>query len=50
MTSDRPYRSALSVDDARKEIAAGAGTQFCPSSACALLDVLRDGQMAAGGS
>jgi putative nucleotidyltransferase with HDIG domain len=43
MTSDRPYRSALSVDDARKEIAARAGAQFCPSSARALLDVLADG-------
>ena len=43
MTSDRPYRSALSHDDARKEIAAGAGTQFCPNAARALLDVLRDG-------
>ena len=42
MTSDRPYRSALSLDDARKEIAAGAGTQFCPSSAHALLAVLTD--------
>jgi putative nucleotidyltransferase with HDIG domain len=43
MTSDRPYRSALSPDVAREQIAAGAGTQFCPSSARALLDVLADG-------
>lgn len=42
MTSDRPYRSALSFEDARREIAAGAGTQFCPTSAHALLDVLSD--------
>ncbi len=42
MTSDRPYRAALSPDDARKEIVAGAGTQFCPSTARALLDVIRD--------
>jgi GAF domain-containing protein len=43
MTTDRPYRSALSLDVARAEIAAGAGSQFCPSSAHALLDVLRGG-------
>jgi HD domain/GAF domain len=43
MTSDRPYRSALSYDAAREQIATGAGTQFCPSSAQALLDLLADG-------
>jgi hypothetical protein len=43
MTSDRPYRSALSLDAAREQIAAGAGTQFCPSSARALLEVLACG-------
>ena len=40
MTSDRPYRKAMSADQARAEIAAGAGTQFCPTSAQALLDIL----------
>ena len=30
MTSDRPYRSALSLDEAVEEIRAGAGTQFDP--------------------
>jgi HD-GYP domain-containing protein (c-di-GMP phosphodiesterase class II) len=30
MTSDRPYRSALSLDEAVAEIRAGAGTQFDP--------------------
>jgi response regulator RpfG family c-di-GMP phosphodiesterase len=40
MTSDRPYRRALSGNAAREEIAAGAGTQFCPTVAQALLDVL----------
>jgi putative nucleotidyltransferase with HDIG domain len=43
MTSDRPYRAALSVEVAREQIAAGAGTQFCPASARALLDVLDQG-------
>jgi HD-GYP domain-containing protein (c-di-GMP phosphodiesterase class II) len=40
MTSDRPYRAALSAEVAREQIAAGAGTQFCPESASALLEVL----------
>jgi len=43
MTSDRPYRSALSVDVARKQIADEAGNQFCPDCAHALLAVLADG-------
>jgi HD-GYP domain-containing protein (c-di-GMP phosphodiesterase class II) len=30
MTSDRPYRSALSTEDAVAEIRAGSGTQFDP--------------------
>jgi response regulator RpfG family c-di-GMP phosphodiesterase len=42
MTSDRPYRAALSPQAAREQIAAGAGTQFCPTSARALLEVLAD--------
>jgi putative nucleotidyltransferase with HDIG domain len=40
MTSDRPYRAAMSVDDARAEIAANLGTQFCPHAGSALLAVL----------
>jgi putative nucleotidyltransferase with HDIG domain len=31
MTSDRPYRAALSIDEARAEIARCAGTQFDPA-------------------
>ncbi len=30
MTSQRPYRAALSPQDALREIKSGAGTQFCP--------------------
>ena len=30
MTSERPYRSALTPQEAAREIRAGAGTQFCP--------------------
>ena len=40
MVSDRPYRKALDRDLARAEIEAGLGSQFCPASARALLEVL----------
>jgi putative nucleotidyltransferase with HDIG domain len=35
MTTDRPYRRALSAEVAAAEIARGAGTQFCPRVAAA---------------
>ena len=38
MTTDRPYRKALSMQVARAEIAAKAGTQFCPRVVAAALD------------
>jgi len=40
MTSDRPYRRAMSPQAARRELARSAGTQFCPDAVDALLDVL----------
>ena len=40
MTSDRPYRRALSETEARAQIRAGAGSQFCPTAAAALLEIL----------
>ena len=40
MTSDRPYRKALSPDAARGEVESGIGTQFCPAAAGALLELL----------
>ena len=44
MTSDRPYRRALTEDEARAELERHAGTQFCPTTVAALLRVLdRDG-------
>ncbi len=46
MTSDRPYRAALSDDEARAELKRNAGAQFCPRTAAALLAVL-DGAPAA---
>jgi len=41
LTTDRPYRPAGTFADARRIIAAGAGTQFCPASVAAL-DAVRD--------
>src|SRR5688572_13976855 len=44
MTSDRPYRRALTPDEARAEIERHTGTQFCPTTVGALMRVLdRDG-------
>lgn len=40
MTSDRPYRAALTHDAAIAELRRGSGTQFCPRSTAALLRVL----------
>jgi diguanylate cyclase (GGDEF)-like protein/putative nucleotidyltransferase with HDIG domain len=37
MTSDRPYRKALPLDQALEEIQAQAGTQFCPRVVSALI-------------
>jgi putative nucleotidyltransferase with HDIG domain len=37
MTSDRPYRAALPVDVALREITSQAGSQFCPRVVDALL-------------
>jgi diguanylate cyclase (GGDEF)-like protein len=42
MTSDRPYRRAMSSGEAREEIGLHAGSQFCPRAAAALLVVLSD--------
>ena len=40
MTSDRPYRRALTAAEARVEIERHAGTQFCPTTVAALMRVL----------
>ncbi len=42
MTSDRPYRSALSVEDALAEMTKGGGTQFDPVVAQALVAIVRE--------
>ena len=40
MTADRPYRAALSADEARAELRRGAGTQFDPVVVAAFERVL----------
>ena len=47
MISDRPYRAAMSEEQARAELLAGAGTQFDERVVAALLQVLDEGQPAA---
>jgi diguanylate cyclase (GGDEF)-like protein len=42
MTSDRPYRAALSEAEARAELQRHVGKQFCPRTVAALLAVLDD--------
>jgi putative two-component system response regulator len=39
MTTDRPYRRALTLEEARKRLGDGAGTQFDPNIVEALLDL-----------
>jgi HD-GYP domain-containing protein (c-di-GMP phosphodiesterase class II) len=48
MTTDRSYRTAMSLDEAIEELDANAGTQFSPEVAEALLRVLRADPLAAG--
>jgi HD-GYP domain-containing protein (c-di-GMP phosphodiesterase class II) len=43
MTSDRPYRAALSPDAARQELVSHAGSQFDPAVVEAFLEVLLEG-------
>ena len=42
MTSDRPYRKALSFAQAREEIARHAGTQFDPDLVKVFLEIPED--------
>ena len=46
MTSDRPYRAAMSHADARAELVAGSGTQFDPNVVDGFLAVLDTGVIA----
>jgi HD-GYP domain-containing protein (c-di-GMP phosphodiesterase class II) len=46
MTSDRPYRRALSVESALRELQQGAGTQFDAEVVACLLRLDRQGEFA----
>ena len=48
MTSDRPYRAAMSHAEAIRELAAGAGTQFDPEVTEALIGALYSNRMIGG--
>lgn len=48
MTSQRPYRSSLSVEEARKEIAGQLGTQFDPTIGQVFLDMISTGEILSG--
>lgn len=48
MTSDRPYRRAMSIQDATTELVRGAGTRFDPDVVGALVDLVRSGAVQAG--
>ena len=45
MTSDRPYRKAMSIQVAVDQVRAGAGTQFHPDVAEAVLDAVANGSL-----
>jgi HD-GYP domain-containing protein (c-di-GMP phosphodiesterase class II) len=47
MTTDRPYRAALSPTQALAEIERGAGAQFDPAIAAAFLRIMREAAPAA---
>jgi HD-GYP domain-containing protein (c-di-GMP phosphodiesterase class II) len=46
MTTDRPYRKALSMEDALEELVRNAGTQFDPTVVAALIRALESGEPA----
>jgi putative nucleotidyltransferase with HDIG domain len=45
MTSDRPYRDALSLGAARSELRKNKGTQFCPEIVDVFEDLIERGQL-----
>ena len=47
MTSDRPYRSGVSVEEARQELLRCSGTQFDPLVVDVLLGLIADGGLVA---
>ncbi len=49
MTAERPYRTAMGVEMAAREIAASAGTQFDPGIARIVVDLLQRGALRVSG-
>jgi putative two-component system response regulator len=45
MTSSRPYRQAMTTDQALAEIRAGAGSQFDPALASLFVDMIQSGEL-----
>ena len=45
LTSDRPYRKAMSTYDAREIIVKGSGTEFDPRVVSAFVAAFRKGEM-----
>jgi HD-GYP domain-containing protein (c-di-GMP phosphodiesterase class II) len=48
MTTDRPYRRALSLDTALGELRSGRGTQFCPPAVDALIELIEEDRAMVG--
>ncbi len=44
MTTDRPYRRAMSTEEALSELKTNSGTQFDPTIVAALLEVVQDAE------
>ena len=42
MLTDRPYRKALTMDQALEEVRKGSGTQFDPSVVKAFFDMVKE--------
>lgn len=49
MTSDRPYRRGLSIEEAREELERCIGNQLCPTAVPALLEAIEAGEIVVGG-
>ena len=45
MMSDRPYRKALQLEDALKELEVNSGTQFDPNVVRVFIEVLKEGDL-----
>ncbi|MDX6628350.1 MAG: hypothetical protein QOH00_596 [Gaiellales bacterium] len=48
MTTDRPYRRAMSADEAIEELRSNSGSQFCPRVVAALIELIEHDRALAG--